>query len=1589
MISKSPIKNAVGAAKYMTEQAATEYYAGQAVPSEWLGKGAELQGLAGEVTSEELTNQLLGNVKELDKDSGELVDKHLFKMKDGEQNHRAGWDFTFAPPKSVSIESEVFGKLDVRAAHEEAVKVAMNFLEEKGAQARINGERVNTKNLTYSIFQHATTREGDPHSHTHVLIANVTYDANGKAYSLESKGIHNLRTAADAVYINHLANALDRMGYKLQFDKEGHFEIVGYTKEQLAVFSKRTEQIKDELAKQGLNKDTASGGARQVATLETRQAKDHPENAEAHRGKWMAEAEAAGIKQAEREPMGRGYAQQGDALKAVEMAIDHLMEREMAFKEKDLWREAAKFSQGRADTHQLIKTINELMESGKLVERTDGKFTTQNAMNAEKEMGKHLAAGHGAHDAVMTEKEFYVVLQKYEAHTEKEFRGGLEERLAGAVKSGDANSIVKAEAKLNEFNAKGFALNPEQRNFAKMILTGDDRFQGVQGLAGTGKTTVLKFIREAAESKGWEVRGFSNGGAQADKMQAESGIQSSTTARFNIEFQKMERDGLLAQRALATFEKYGGLMLAEANFKRLWADVKSGRATVEYGSKGADGSPGRAFITTANGDTFTKGLFEKVSEFQSPNLNHLGLTSSKYVIHENGDVFKQGGSLLNEAASNFMDKVKDSTRDAGLLGKGAAVVADKTIGLADKWIKCGILEASTVKASAFSQTVEGRREELKVLEQHASEINGETRKVLNICDEASMSGQREFNHVIDATEKTGARTVFLGDKMQHQSVDAGKAFEHAQSHMSTAMLGAESITRQQTQNAKEMVADVLMGRHGEALSNLPCREVRTNQDEVLAKYAGMEKLTPEQKEKRKAELAEAAKADNKEVIKTLAKDYASMEKGDRDKTLVITSTNSDKNSLNTEIRSEMKARGELQDGKQISTYEKADISKQQANLAANYEKGQVIEFTSKNSLLGLEKGQHASVEKTDSFTNTVTARTEDGRLINFNPEKLQGKEVYNEYKEKEFAVGDRMTFTKNDKNLDVKNGQTGTVEKFDGKNMTVKMDNGDKREINTQDYKHIDHAYAVTSYKSQGQTVDRVLNHHNTMEKGGQHGDRETYVNLTRAREDVTVYTQNIEKATLQSGVKLDKEVANIKEATRPEQSKSQEVERASEAKTERTVEAKPEQVKDASPSSEAKVERVAESKPEQFKETPVAESKAEQTKEAESKPDHAQQISQALNTEQEGKMDGAVKESDIRIPRDAELAQAALDTTERLGSGFEHAPNFEHLRDAVLAGADYVSMERDSGGREFFFKDGETFTRDAYGSQQTALVEQAASRDGEAAPRTEAEAILRDGKLASDAIDTANHRSEMHQGQPNFESLERGLKDGSVTLSTDSTGREFYHQDGETFTRDAYGGTQQYHELLDQAHKGIDLELSNKAEQSKESPVAEAKAEQSKETTVAEAKAEPSKEAEAKSETKLEQAKEASPTTESKSERVAEAKPEQAKDSPVAEAKPERAAAEINPWGTIKDVSPTVDAKPERSTESKAELSKPETKQEQDKAEVKDKDSATEKSDAKTDAQSKVEKKAEGKGEENGDSKSNDKTKPSAVRTRDWDRGR
>ncbi len=107
--------------------------------------------------------------------------------------------------------------------------------------------------------------------------------------------------------------------------------------------------------------------------------------------------------------------------------------------------------------------------------------------------------------------------------------------------------------------------------------------------------------------------------------------------------------------------------------------------------------------------------------------------------------------------------------------------------------------------------------------------------------------------------------------------------------------------------------------------------------------------------------------------------------------------------------------------------------------------------------------------------------------------------------ERAFAVGDRLLFKENNRDLGVKNGMLGTVEKAEPGRLEIRLDaaRGPGRVVSVSmaDYAAVDHGYATTIHKAQGATVDRSF----VLASGSM--DRHlTYVGMTRHRDSVTLY---------------------------------------------------------------------------------------------------------------------------------------------------------------------------------------------------------------------------------------------------------------------------------------------------------------------------------------------------------------------------------------------------------------------------------------------------------------------------------------------------
>jgi ATP-dependent exoDNAse (exonuclease V) alpha subunit len=74
-------------------------------------------------------------------------------------------------------------------------------------------------------------------------------------------------------------------------------------------------------------------------------------------------------------------------------------------------------------------------------------------------------------------------------------------------------------------------LNRAQKSVVEDVLSSPHRIQGIQGFAGTGKTTTLTVIRGAAESQGYQVEGFAPTSRAARQLN-EAGIEAGTLQRF-------------------------------------------------------------------------------------------------------------------------------------------------------------------------------------------------------------------------------------------------------------------------------------------------------------------------------------------------------------------------------------------------------------------------------------------------------------------------------------------------------------------------------------------------------------------------------------------------------------------------------------------------------------------------------------------------------------------------------------------------------------------------------------------------------------------------------------------------------------------------------------------------------------------------------------------------------------------------------------------------------------------------------------------------------------------------------------------------
>ncbi len=504
-----------GTYAYYCEQNGNEKEVAQAI--HWQGKGAERLGLSGVVKKEDFDRLLKGKLP-----SGQ----QLGRIEKGEVKHRPGIDFTFNAPKSLSVLA--YSGVDKRliGTHDKAVTLTLEYIENLIAQTRVTRDGIttyeNARNLVISKFRQATSRENDPHMHTHCVILNLIQGLDGRWRSFSSdlkreQGVMEIaqawRNTLGMIYRCHLAHELVALGYQIEkTGTDGCFEIAGFPKDLLKETSKRRTQIEKFMQEKGLH----GGAEAEKANKATRSKKVEmsPQQLQKECLALLQKYELH-LQDIMKEPKNSRWqrlfnneirASEKIATKALTHAIAHLSERDAVFSRQHLLFHAMAYAPERCLPGPIEKAIESFLQQKQLLA-----------------IEPHTASINGHYfttPAILAIEAKTVILIK-----------------AG---QGKMRPLAKSTNVTETLKTSDSALTSEQRQVVHALTQTTDRVFAVQGVPGSGKTRLLRSAHQVALAQDYTLIGAAPTAQAAKLLQRSTDIPSYTLPRLMRELRQQD-----------------------------------------------------------------------------------------------------------------------------------------------------------------------------------------------------------------------------------------------------------------------------------------------------------------------------------------------------------------------------------------------------------------------------------------------------------------------------------------------------------------------------------------------------------------------------------------------------------------------------------------------------------------------------------------------------------------------------------------------------------------------------------------------------------------------------------------------------------------------------------------------------------------------------------------------------------------------------------------------------------------------------------------------------------------------------------------
>jgi conjugative relaxase-like TrwC/TraI family protein len=192
-----------------------------------------------------------------------------------------GFDLIFCAPKSVSLIRAVGGndvvQKAVTEAHATAIAEATEYLADHAGYTRLHNPRMGQMDLerlpglVAVAFQHETSRCGDPHLHTHVIVPNRQARADGALVSIDGTSLYHEAKAAGVIYQATLRRELNRsigLEWGPVDPSTGMAEVAGVGAETIRAWSQRSNQLRDWAANNLVLADGAQPTQAQLATAQ-------------------------------------------------------------------------------------------------------------------------------------------------------------------------------------------------------------------------------------------------------------------------------------------------------------------------------------------------------------------------------------------------------------------------------------------------------------------------------------------------------------------------------------------------------------------------------------------------------------------------------------------------------------------------------------------------------------------------------------------------------------------------------------------------------------------------------------------------------------------------------------------------------------------------------------------------------------------------------------------------------------------------------------------------------------------------------------------------------------------------------------------------------------------------------------------------------------------------------------------------------------------------------------------------------------------------------------------------------------------------